>query len=57
MKLMVAEEDMPGHDLEHLQFAEVRTAKTRERAQFRGYRPVNRAFCRHIGRRVNPSCS
>lgn len=34
MKLMVAEEDKLGDDLEHLQFAEVRTAKARERVQY-----------------------
>ncbi len=30
-KLMVAEEDKLGRDLEHLQFAEIRTARARDR--------------------------
>ncbi len=30
-KLLVAEEDKLGHDLEHLEFAETRTAKSRDR--------------------------
>lgn len=31
LKLMVAEEDKMGRDLEHLQFAEIRTARARDR--------------------------
>ena len=34
MKLMVAEEDKLGRDLEHLQFAEVRTARARDRLNY-----------------------
>ncbi len=34
MKLMVAEEDKLGHDLEHLQFAEIRTARGRDRVNY-----------------------
>lgn len=34
MKLMVAEEDKLGRNLEHLQFAEVRTARARERLSY-----------------------
>jgi hypothetical protein len=34
MKLMVAEEDKLGRRLEHLQFAEVRTASARDRVNY-----------------------
>jgi hypothetical protein len=34
IKLMIAEEDKLGRDLEHLQFAEVRTARARDRVNY-----------------------
>lgn len=34
LKLMIAEEDKMGRNLEHLQFAEIRTARARDRMNY-----------------------
>lgn len=50
MKLMVAEEDKLGRDLEHLQFAEVRTARARDRLDY--LRKLRDAFADSSAERI-----